>query len=246
MKKTIALAIFFSVLAGGTVYAATKSYTVKSGETWQSIAAKNGVTVDELVSLNQPKRGARIQIPVTPTPTPAPEPTPTPAPAPDEIRFNAYVTAYTYWDNTPPGSADIALPVIHSKAGGTGTYQDPITLAVGHVITGGKSTPDFPAGTIFYMPYLQRYFIVEDVCGDGNKPQNGPCHTGYPSNAKAWLDIWIDGQSGNRSSSNKCAEAITEVHAVIQNPSANYKVTQGSVYTNGACSAQHGEQPEAL
>lgn len=180
----------------------------------------------------------------TPAPTPTPSPTPTaPAQSGSEITFKAYVTAYTYWDNTPPGSADIALPVLHSKAGGTGTYNDPITLAVGHVISGGKDTPDFPKGTKFYMPYLQRYFIVEDVCGDGGSPQNGPCHTGYPSSAKAWLDIWIDGKSGSNSASQSCANAVTDVHTVIQNPASNYKVMVGPVF-NGSCSQQFGESAQ--
>jgi LysM repeat protein len=249
MKKTLIIAVAMALIVGATAYAATVKYRVERGDTWQTIADKKGVSLEQLMEVNNPSRGTRINVPVVtvPTPTPTPEPTPEPEPTPtpeptNEIRFNAFVTAYTYWDNTPPGSADIALPVIHNKADGTGTYADPITMAVGHVITNGKSTPDYTAGTLFYMPYLQRYFIVEDVCGDGSKPQNGPCHTGYPSNAKAWLDIWIDGQDGSKSSSNNCAYAITDVHAVIQNPAPNYKVVAGPVY-DGGCSAQFGETP---
>jgi hypothetical protein len=58
-------------------------------------------------------------------------------PAASEIRFVAYTTGYGYPDNTPAGNA-ISNPIIHSGAGGTGTYADPITLAVGHSITNGK------------------------------------------------------------------------------------------------------------
>ncbi|HVV39110.1 MAG TPA: hypothetical protein VHD31_02170 [Candidatus Paceibacterota bacterium] len=174
----------------------------------------------------------------TPTPTPVVTPTPTPAPASNEIRFQAYLTAYTYWDNTPPGSSDISNPIIHSKAGGTGTFSDPITVAVGHSISGGKDTLDYPAGTKFYLPYIKKYFIVEDTCGDGNTPQNGPCHTGYEGHP--WLDLWIDGANGTRSSSNTCAEDITEVHLVIQNPASNYAVSAGPVYNNG-CAAQFSD-----
>lgn len=165
-----------------------------------------------------------------PTPEPEPQPEPEPIADPDARMFNAYVTGYSYFDNTPPGSADIALPVIHDKAGGTGTYDDPITLAVGHVISGGVSTPDFPAGTRFYLPYLQKYFIVEDVCGDGSRPQNGPCHTGYPSDAEAWLDVWIDGAGGSNRIADECMSSITGVHGVIQDPPATLTVVPGTIY----------------
>src|SRR5437763_17196568 len=39
-----------------------------------------------------------------------------------------YVTLYGFVDNSPP-SAIISNPVIHQKAGGTGTFSDPITFA---------------------------------------------------------------------------------------------------------------------
>ena len=112
-----------------------------------------------------------------------------PAPGTAPREFRAFLTGYSYWDNTPPGSAAIARPVIHKLAGGTGTYADPITLAVGHRIDRGRQTLDYPAGTRFYFPRIQKYAIVEDVCGDGPTPQNGPCfvgHKGYP-----WLDIYV-------------------------------------------------------
>jgi hypothetical protein len=59
-----------------------------------------------------------------------------------EIRFVAYTTGYGFPDNTPAGSA-ISNPVIHQSASGTGTYQDPITVGVGHSITRGKDTLDY-------------------------------------------------------------------------------------------------------
>ena len=58
-----------------------------------------------------------------------------------ETRLVAYTTGYDYPDNTPAGNA-ISNPIIHSGAGGTGTYADPITAAVGHSITNGKDTLD--------------------------------------------------------------------------------------------------------
>jgi hypothetical protein len=193
---------------------------------------------------------APVQPAATPAPAPVPPvvavPAPVPAqqapstPAAGESRFSAYITAYTYWDNTPPGSSDISDPIIHQKAGGTGTFADPITLAVGHSYAGGVHTLDYAPGTKFYLPYLKKYFIVEDTCGDGSHPENGPCHTGYQGHP--WLDLWIDGANGTRSSTNACAEELTEVHAIIENPASNYAVVPGPVYNDG-CAQQFGDTP---
>jgi hypothetical protein len=173
-----------------------------------------------------------------------------PAPATSgTILTNVYTTAYTYFDNTPPGSAQIAFPhseysqTLHNLAGGIGTYADPVTLAVGHSITNGVSTPDFPPGTRFYFPDLRKYTIVEDVCGDGSTPQNGPCHnvSTAPSGTSIWLDIWIGGSSSDSATAlDNCASIVTdstgELHTVVKNPSSNYAVNYpGAVYHSGYC-----------
>lgn len=239
MKKYLALAI---LLVPSMLFAAvlSQSYTVKSGDTWESIAAANNITVQQLADLNQPSRGTRINIPKAPVVTPPPPPTPTPTPTSTpagETRVQAYTTGYTYWDNTPPGSADISNPILHNKAGGVGTFADPITIAVGHSIIGGKDILDYPAGTKIYIPNVQKYFIVEDTCGDGNTPQNGACHKGYPSSTTTWLDMWIGGQSGTRSTTNTCAEKLTdangEAHLAIINPAPNYKAVAGEIFATG-------------
>jgi hypothetical protein len=175
----------------------------------------------------------------------------------NETKYVAYTTAYTYFDNTPPGSADIsypssAYPTLHEKAGGTGTWQDPITLAVGHVITTGTSTvdtPDFAPGTRFYLPNVRRYFIVEDTCGDGPTPQDMPCHKLTPdvasTSAQIWVDLWIDGAGGTKEAVNDCASALTDgmgqTHLLIENPRPDYAVSTGTLFANGACSQQFGD-----
>lgn len=146
-------------------------------------------------------------------------------------RMLAYLTGYSFWDNTPPGSAAIAKPVIHREAGGIGTYEDPITLAVGHSIVGSVQTMDFPAGTRFYFPELRRYAIVEDVCGDGPTPQYGPCHIGY--NGLPWLDIYVGGEMMDASVSHACMYSITRVHQVIRNPSPGYPVIAAPLTESG-------------
>jgi hypothetical protein len=178
----------------------------------------------------------------TPQTLPTQKPVAT-TPSSSEVRFVAYLTAYTYWDNTPPGSADISNPIVHQKAAGVGTFDDPVTVAVGHSFATGSDVLDYPAGTKFYLPYLKKYFIVEDTCGDGSTPQDGPCHSGYKSHP--WLDLWIDGASGTASSSARCADALTDLHPIIQNPASNYAVVPGSVYNNG-CAQQFSDTPLTL
>lgn len=161
-------------------------------------------------------------------------------PANAETRFDAFVTAYTWWDNTPPGSSTIAYPkIMNGRAGGLGTYKKPITLAVGHVKNKrGVSTPDFKPGTRFYIPHLKAYFIVEDLCGDGPTPQKIPCHTGYKQygeNAKAWLDVWIDGRNTDAKTADDCARAVTGVVEVIMNPKKDYEVISGPIYGKNGC-----------
>lgn len=146
-------------------------------------------------------------------------------------QFEVYLTGYTYWDNTPPGSAEIARPVLRKKAGGTGTWQSPITIAVGHRIENGRQTLDFPAGTRFYLPRLQKYAIVEDVCGDGPTPQNGPCHSGHQG--RPWLDIWLGGKSMSAADADACARRITAVQQIILDPPRDLPVAKGEIASNG-------------
>ncbi|GKY88056.1 hypothetical protein [Sinisalibacter aestuarii] len=148
-----------------------------------------------------------------------------------EQRFTAFLTGYTYWDNTPPGSAAIARPVVHRRAGGTGTFKDPITIAVGHSIVGSRQTLDFPAGTKFYIESLRKYAIVEDVCGDGAQPQNGPCHSG--KNGHPWLDLYLGGASASVQVATACANRITRLQTLVINPGPDYPVAPGEVVDSG-------------
>ncbi len=148
-----------------------------------------------------------------------------------EHTFTAYITGYSFWDNTPPGSAAIARPVVHRSAGGKGTYKDPITIAVGHSIVRSRQTLDFPAGTRFYLKRLRKYAIVEDVCGDGPRPQNGPCHTGR--NGRPWMDIYVGGRGHSAGTADACSRRITAVHTVIMNPAPGYPVVPGELTESG-------------
>jgi hypothetical protein len=173
------------------------------------------------------------QQPVTPSPS-------TESPLLTVTPIRAFLTGYSYFDNTPPGSVRISHPAVHTTAGGKGTYDDPVTVAVGHTISGGNDLLDWPAGSRFYVPNLRRYLIVEDTCGDGNTPQDGPCHVGYPSDASTWLDIWIGGEGGSQRGSKRCEDSITGTWDVVVNAAAGYATDPGDVYTSNGCAQQYG------
>ncbi|MEU6646458.1 hypothetical protein ABZ863_28480 [Saccharomonospora sp. NPDC046836] len=72
------------------------------------------------------------------------------------------ITYYAARDNDPAGTATIAYPrssgapTLHDQAGGTGTFADPLTFAAQEGI--------FEPGTRIYVPHVQRYFMLEDIC----------------------------------------------------------------------------------
>lgn len=127
-------------------------------------------------------------------------------------RSQIFVTGYTYWDNSPPGSAQIARPQIHDRAGGVGTWKDPVTVAV----RAGR----FPFGTRFYLPELKKYFIVEDLCGACSDGRNGGAYT---------LDLWIDGRDLSSGGAASCASRITGIQPAIEGPRSDLPVASGSV-----------------
>lgn len=190
------------------------------------------------VAIPAPAAAAAV-VPAAPKPAPV-----QPASSSERIVNTAYTTAYTWHDNTPAGSVAISHPVLHQTAGGTGTYADPITIAVGHSLATGQDVLDFPAGTRIYLPDVRRYFIVEDTCGDGNDPENGPCHQGtnaHGTNSSIWIDMWIGGQSMSSAGADDCASKVTDVNTAVFNPASNYVVASGAgVIHDGKCDAGYG------
>jgi len=93
--------------------------------------------------------------------TPNPTPTATPNPTVQGKTTSVYTTYYGWNDNNPPGT-DIAYPKSsyatsnHNTAGGTGTFDDPVTFAADPNI--------FTPGTKIYVPYIKKYIIMEDKC----------------------------------------------------------------------------------
>lgn len=122
-----------------------------------------------------------------------------PAPNADSKTIQVQTTAYSFGDNQGSNNATICCGVIHKEAGGTGTFDDPTTLAVpGH---GGKGMQT-PAGTKVYFQKYHFYGIVED--------------SGATPKTLTRFDIWSDGR-GNPDA-NQCMDNLTGTSTAILNP----------------------------
>jgi hypothetical protein len=134
-------------------------------------------------------------------------------------------TGYSFQDNTPPNSNTISCPIIHKVASGTGTYDDPISVAVpGHAGQGVET----PCGTRIYYKDFRFYGIVED--------------TGATKFDTPHTDIYVDGRGFSKSQSDKCMDPVTKdsVSAII-NPPPNLPVrTPGPITEGGSCNVGGG------
>ncbi|TNC24348.1 hypothetical protein [Amycolatopsis alkalitolerans] len=94
--------------------------------------------------------------PVSPPPGGTTAPPATSAPAAPE-QMSGTVSFYSSVDKSPLGTLLIAFPtILHGLAGGSGTYDDPVTFAA--------APGAFAPGTRIYVPDLRRYFVLEDLC----------------------------------------------------------------------------------
>lgn len=139
-----------------------------------------------------------------------------------------YVTLYGWADNSPPGP-DIAYPVLHARAGGTGTYTDPVTFAT--------DQKELAPGTIVYYPYLKKYFVMEDDCGDCDKDWEGKGPNGGPGYRH--IDLWAGGDANSTNPRNPegaalraCENALTQAGQVpvIVNPPNTLQVDTTPIF----------------
>lgn len=146
-----------------------------------------------------------------------------------EILDRVYVTAYTWHDNTPPGSPDISDPEIHQSAGGIGTFNDPWTLAVGWDDEQEPPVLQFPRGTRFYLTHLNGYAVVEDRCGNPPNTRDKPCwkveQQGVDQGATHQIDVWIGGEhASGKEETDRAASELTRTVRVIRDPSDDQPV----------------------
>jgi 3D (Asp-Asp-Asp) domain-containing protein len=131
-----------------------------------------------------------------------------------ETSVSSYITCYGWLDNDPPGNG-IAYPQIHSGAGGTGTYSDPVTFAT--------DPKEYKPGTKIYIPYLKKYFIMEDSCAQ--------CITDWKSN-KRHVDLWVGGKSSSGSALINCEDSLTRTSTIIVNPTSSHTVVTTPLFNS--------------
>jgi 3D (Asp-Asp-Asp) domain-containing protein len=152
----------------------------------------------------------------------------------------ATITFYGYPDNSPPsnqieypntpvttgGSNGTAYPTVHSVASGTGTYCDPTTFA-----TEPADLLAFPIGTRIYIPFMQKYFVLEDGC----LPSGPSIGSGSNGCYGIWFDVWVGGSAGdNANAVVNCENNLTPSgkSPVIVNPPNNLAVpAPGPIFT---------------
>jgi hypothetical protein len=134
---------------------------------------------------------------------------------------NVWLSTYTWWNNSPPGcgieyAKSYGYPTIDECAGNsvnnapgrTGAYNDPITYAAQD-----SGVFNYPPGTIVYVPYFAKYFILEDLCAT--------CYT-----AQAQMDLWLGGVSQSQESDQSSSNMVNlwTQKDVIVNPPSNEPV----------------------
>jgi hypothetical protein len=133
-----------------------------------------------------------------------------------QVTLTVDVAFFGWADNAPPGD-EIAypksggFPTLHEVAAGTGTYADPLTF--------GGDSKVFPPGTILYVPYIEKYVMLEDECVS--------CATQAVMTHRPEIAVWMasDGTTPSALLS-KCESFWTRSSvAVIEAPPADLAVT---------------------
>ncbi|KAJ3286972.1 hypothetical protein HK104_008798 [Borealophlyctis nickersoniae] len=171
-----------------------------------------------------------------------PLPTPFPSPSPEEgsnsgsgvTMNNVLVTFYGFDDNTNAegngfGGDNISHPGLgpkrHARAKeGTGAFNDPITFA---------SDPNkFAPGTIIYVPYVKKYYIMEDDCTECIKDE------------QPHVDLWM-GPNSDTNGAVMCCENVsgTESTTIIKDAGPGFPVNTKSLFTP-ECAARGKQQDD--
>lgn len=181
---------------------------------------------------------------ISSAPPPVAPPAPPAPPAPDNSSLpvvspsppgpfhviDAKIGFFGWADNLPANSATISYPnppnaaALHATAGGTGTWDDPITFA------GDKSA--FPVGTTIWVPYFHKYFIMEDDCST--------CDTAWHNSGQYMVRLWAGkAQSNNLFSEENCERALTPASPIpiFVWPPKNEPVSTNPLFdpSTGAC-----------
>ncbi len=145
-------------------------------------------------------------------------------------RQATYFTSYGYNDNDDGnghyGTAVIAYPSKRHPiaAEGKGTYNDPITFAT--------DPREIPPHTLIYVPYLQKYFFMEDACVE--------CTSDWNHGHKWRTDLFMGPNNAlqPQPALANCESKITRNAVMYINPGPGYPVDTTPLFWNGRCTAR--------
>jgi|GEM_PF-4422964 len=195
----------------------------------------------------------------TPNPNPIPIPTQNPNPAPNPTSTSptttstvptptststtstsgsggggtlqaTYFTSYGYNDNDDGfghyGTAAIAYPTSRHPIAteGLGTYTDPISFAT--------DPRELPPQTMIYVPYLQKYFVMDDGCVE--------CTRDWNSGLKWRTDLFMGGNTvlQPEPALANCQAFITRKANMYINVGPGYQVDTTPLFLGGVCTAR--------
>ncbi|KKK26896.1 hypothetical protein ARAM_001236 [Aspergillus rambellii] len=163
--------------------------------------------------------------------TPAPTGTPSPPPPPVQCRIVTRVTQtfFGFSSNDDQGAA-IAFDCGRGNiAGGTGTFQDPVTFA--------SAPGEFRQCEVIYSPYLRKYLRLEDSC---------PECDGEWFHRIRHVAVWVgSNQFGGGDDELDCEDRLTpppQSQAVIRHPRQNLTVDVTPLFVpgvNSMCNVNH-------
>ncbi len=116
------------------------------------------------------------------------------------------MTFYGWPDNSPPGAAIAypksgGFPTVHDLAGGTGSYDDPITFATDQA--------EFPVGTRLFAPVIEKYLMMEDDCVE--------CDSDWSTTHSWHIDVWMNSNGADDSNAVlDCEDQWTRTTTVVE------------------------------
>ena len=220
------------VTYGGSTYKCIQAHTSLVGWEPPVVPALWGLQSGSAPT-NTPKPATTATKTNTPKPGTTPTKTPTFVPTSSGngggTKQSTYFTSYGYNDNDDGnghyGTAVIAYPDSHHAIAteGQGTYADPVTFAT--------DEREIPPHTMIYVPYLQKYFYMEDGCAE--------CTTDWDNGMKWRTDLFMGPNNAMQPEPalNDCESYITRNAIMYIHAGPGYPVDTTPLFSGGRCTA---------
>jgi hypothetical protein len=162
--------------------------------------------------------------------------------------LNVYVTWYGFNDNSCQVETDHScntiafpksdgFPTMHEiGTEGDGSYANPGTFATAASDDGTMA--EIAPGTLIYIPYVRKYFIMEDQCAE--------CGDEWAQKMAYHVDVWMGPSYGSDNTALMgCEDTMTlgdgtfmGTGTIIVNPAADLPVEPTPLFANGACTTK--------